>query len=79
MKIIIAEMAVLTNLTPDHLDRYGSMENYVRATARVFAQQQPFDWAIVQRRITSYNVCYTKLLRALPSEEEPAVASGRRF
>lgn len=42
-------VAVLTNLTPDHLDRYGSMEQYVRATARVFAQQQSFDWAIVQR------------------------------
>jgi len=41
-------VAVLTNLTPDHLDRYGSMEKYVRATARVFAQQQQFDWAIVQ-------------------------------
>ncbi len=42
-------VAVLTNLTPDHLDRYGSMEAYARATARVFGQQQPFDWAIVQR------------------------------
>ena len=41
-------VAVLTNLTPDHLDRYGSMERYVRATARIFAQQQQFDWAIVQ-------------------------------
>ena len=41
-------VAVLTNLSPDHLDRYGSMERYVRATARVFARQQSFDWAIVQ-------------------------------
>jgi UDP-N-acetylmuramoylalanine--D-glutamate ligase len=41
-------VGVLTNLTPDHLDRYGSMEHYVRATARIFARQQPFDWAIVQ-------------------------------
>lgn len=42
-------VAVLMNLAPDHLDRYGSMENYVRATARIFSQQQQFDWAIVQR------------------------------
>ncbi|MCU0770889.1 MAG: UDP-N-acetylmuramoyl-L-alanine--D-glutamate ligase [Verrucomicrobia bacterium] len=42
-------VAVLTNLTPDHLDRYGSREEYVRATARVFANQQAFDWAIIQR------------------------------
>lgn len=41
-------VAVLLNLTPDHLDRYRSMESYVRATARIFARQQTFDWAIVQ-------------------------------
>ncbi len=41
-------VAVLMNLAPDHLDRYGSFEDYVRATARLFKNQQAFDWAIVQ-------------------------------
>ncbi len=41
-------VAVVTNLTPDHLDRYRTLENYVRANAQVFARQQQFDWAIVQ-------------------------------
>jgi UDP-N-acetylmuramoylalanine--D-glutamate ligase len=41
-------VAVLLNLTPDHLDRYGTMAEYIRAKARLFANQQPFDWAIVQ-------------------------------
>lgn len=40
-------VAVLLNLTPDHLDRYGTHEEYVRANARVFANQQAFDWAVV--------------------------------
>lgn len=40
--------AVLLNITPDHLDRYSSMEDYARAKARIFENQQAFDWAIVQ-------------------------------
>ena len=39
---------MLTSLAPDHLDRYGSAEAYVRANARLFRNQQAFDWAIVQ-------------------------------
>jgi UDP-N-acetylmuramoylalanine--D-glutamate ligase len=40
--------AVLMNLTPDHLDRYADMETYIRAKARIFMNQQLFDWAIIQ-------------------------------
>ena len=41
-------IAVLLNLAPDHLDRHGSMENYIRAKARLFENQEPFDRAIIQ-------------------------------
>lgn len=41
-------IAVLTNLTPDHLDRYASMAEYIQAKARMFQNQQLFDWAIIQ-------------------------------
>src|SRR5262249_15606872 len=41
-------VAVLLNLAPDHLDRYPDAEAYVRASARLFRNQQVFDWAIVQ-------------------------------
>ena len=41
-------VAVLLNLTPDHLDRYHSTAEYIRATARLFRNQQAFDWAIIQ-------------------------------
>jgi UDP-N-acetylmuramoylalanine--D-glutamate ligase len=30
------------------MDHYGSMAEYVKAKARMFANQQPFDWAIIQ-------------------------------
>jgi UDP-N-acetylmuramoylalanine--D-glutamate ligase len=41
-------VAVLLNITPDHLDRYSNFQEYVRAKARLFTNQQTFDWAIIQ-------------------------------
>jgi UDP-N-acetylmuramoylalanine--D-glutamate ligase len=41
-------VAVLLNLKPDHMDRYERISNYARTLARVFMNQQPFDWAIIQ-------------------------------
>jgi UDP-N-acetylmuramoylalanine--D-glutamate ligase len=32
-------IAVILNITPDHLDRHGSFENYARAKERIFAAQ----------------------------------------
>ncbi len=40
-------VAVLLNITPDHLDRHGDMDGYVAAKARVFAAQTPDDFAVV--------------------------------
>lgn len=34
------DVAILTNISPDHLDRHGGMEGYVKAKARIF-QAQP--------------------------------------
>jgi len=41
-------VAVLLNLASDHLDRYADADEHVRTLARVFMNQQAFDWAIVQ-------------------------------
>ena len=40
------KLAMLTNITADHLDRHRTMEEYVQAKARLFAYQQSGDWAI---------------------------------
>jgi UDP-N-acetylmuramoylalanine--D-glutamate ligase len=32
------DVAILTNVSPDHLDRHGGMEGYVAAKARIFTQ-----------------------------------------
>jgi len=39
-------VAVLLNLTADHLDRHASFEEYSNAKARIFAQQTEEDWAV---------------------------------
>lgn len=41
-------VAVLMNSTPDNLDRFGGAGEYEKVLGRLFANQQPFDWAIVQ-------------------------------
>ena len=38
---------MLTNVTPDHLDRYASFEEYAAAKERVFANQRAEDFAVV--------------------------------
>lgn len=40
-------VAVLLNVTPDHLDRHGSLAAYREAKARLFARQQAEDVAIL--------------------------------
>jgi UDP-N-acetylmuramoylalanine--D-glutamate ligase len=40
-------IAVLLNLTPDHLDRHGNLENYAAAKERIFAQQTAADFLVL--------------------------------
>jgi UDP-N-acetylmuramoylalanine--D-glutamate ligase len=42
-------VAVLLNLTPDHLDRHASLEDYRAAKLRIFENQTPDDVAVVPR------------------------------
>jgi UDP-N-acetylmuramoylalanine--D-glutamate ligase len=41
------KVAVWLNFTPDHLDRYSSLQEYRRAKLRIFGQQGKDDFAIV--------------------------------
>ena len=41
------QVAILLNLTPDHLDRHGSLENYLAAKVRIFENQTATDLAIL--------------------------------
>ena len=41
------DIAVILNITPDHLDRHGSFENYARAKERIFAAQDAQDCLVL--------------------------------
>jgi len=43
------KVAVWLNLTPDHLDRYRSMEEYRAAKLRIFENQNSSDYAVTNR------------------------------
>ena len=40
-------IAVMLNLSPDHLDRHPSVEAYAAAKARIFENQTAEDWAVI--------------------------------
>ena len=42
-----ADVAVLLDVSPDHLDWHPSFSDYVKAKARIFENQREDDWAVV--------------------------------
>ena len=75
------DAAVLLNLTPDHLERHGSMDNYLAAKKRIFLNQGAGDWAVVGvDGIETAGVC-TNLLaggarRVAPISAQQAIGRG---
>jgi UDP-N-acetylmuramoylalanine--D-glutamate ligase len=47
INVFRAHTALCMNVTPDHLDRHGTLENYANAKARLFETQQAGDWAVL--------------------------------
>jgi UDP-N-acetylmuramoylalanine--D-glutamate ligase len=41
------DIAVLLNITPDHIDRHGTIEHYADVKARIFARQAHGDTAVI--------------------------------
>ena len=66
-------VAVWLNLSPDHLDRHPSLEAYVAAKARVFANQGPGDWAVVN----ADDPVVLEQARARPLPQAPLPRDGR--
>ena len=55
------DVAVMLNLSPDHLTRHGGMDGYVSAKRRIFRNQTPHDWAIIGVDDTRSQIMCTQL------------------
>jgi UDP-N-acetylmuramoylalanine--D-glutamate ligase len=78
-------IAVLLNITEDHLDRYPNFEAYAASKIRIFENQQPGDIAVLNGsdplvRSLSEPLKSTKLyFGSLNNEEDGAVNNGTRI
>ncbi|MBN1917158.1 MAG: UDP-N-acetylmuramoyl-L-alanine--D-glutamate ligase [Verrucomicrobia bacterium] len=45
------QVGVLLNVTPDHMDRYATLDDYARAKMRLFENQTPDDTAVVHESV----------------------------
>ena len=50
-------IAVILNITPDHLDRHGSFEKYVDAKEKIFANQTPEDALVLNADDVTTQMC----------------------
>ena len=70
-------VAVLLNITPDHLDRHGGLDGYIAAKRRIFEGQGPADAAIVGVDDTISAGIYHELAAAGPARTIPVSAHER--
>ncbi len=73
-------VALFLNLSTDHLDRHPSFEAYAQAKARIFANQTPDDWAVVNgddSRVLA--LAREGRARVLPFHAEPAAGDAAFF
>jgi UDP-N-acetylmuramoylalanine--D-glutamate ligase len=64
--------AVLLNLTPDHLDRHGTLDAYAAAKLRLFQAQQPGDLAILPVGMEATGAAPARRLYDGPAGEDAA-------
>ncbi|MEO1039698.1 MAG: UDP-N-acetylmuramoyl-L-alanine--D-glutamate ligase [Pseudomonadota bacterium] len=70
------DAAVFLNLSPDHLDRHGSLDGYFAAKRRIFAERGEGDAAIIGVDDTISKRLMTQL-RARDPDNVIAISSGR--
>jgi UDP-N-acetylmuramoylalanine--D-glutamate ligase len=70
-----ANIALLLNVTPDHMDRYPTFESYAAAKQRIFRNQEPNDHAIVNTSV-GQAPSPARLLRFSSTERADAYLDG---
>lgn len=69
-------VAVVTNFSPNHLDRHGTLEQYRAAKQQILRDQSPTDWAVLAEDdadVREWSVCGGRLGFGLSDPGTPGV------
>ena len=69
------DVSVFTNLTRDHLDFHGTMEEYYLAKRRLFTERLKSGGAVVLNTLDDYGLRLWDELRASPPESAPRIVT----
>lgn len=76
------DISVLLNITPDHIDRHGSMEGYIASKKKIFARQNAGDVAVLGVDDPEVKKIYDvlskegKIGKVIPVSVESRIAGG---
>ena len=75
------DVAVMLNISPDHLSRHGGMDGYVTAKRRIFRNQGPDDYAVigvddVRSGVMATQLSCEGLRRVIPISAEYGLGRG---
>jgi UDP-N-acetylmuramoylalanine--D-glutamate ligase len=77
------DVAVFLNLSEDHLDRHASFAEYAAAKGRIFENQRPEDWAVVNaddpRVLATARAARSRALPFHPAGTVPLAGPGAFF
>jgi UDP-N-acetylmuramoylalanine--D-glutamate ligase len=73
---LVPDVAVLTNITADHIDRHGSLENYAAIKARLLEQADPHGHVVIGVDDPFSAAIHTRL-SARPGAETVAASVGK--
>ena len=79
MKCYKFNIAALLSVTPDHLDRYSSFEDYKNAKIKIFKNQINHDYGIISLNTTVNKIIYQSLkkdLRIIPTSNKEILNDG---
>lgn len=68
------KIAAILNVAPDHLDRHAGFSDYLKAKQRIFLNQRPEDWGVINRDDSSF-----KEVRAVMGAREVAFSRKSRL
>ncbi|MBR9825920.1 MAG: UDP-N-acetylmuramoyl-L-alanine--D-glutamate ligase [Alphaproteobacteria bacterium] len=73
------DIALLLNISPDHIDRHGSFENYFAAKQRLFEMQESAGKAVIGIDDAETHAYYSRLRARRPDEQVIPISAGRVF